>query len=314
MALSNLATHKLIPPGSSDPRIVVVVGVILHVDAGNSESLYPYFNGPSGGVESHFFIKNDGSIEQYRDTNYEADANYRANSWVVNGRRHGFVSVETQGYGPGKWGPAQLSAIKRLILELSEEHNFPIRVAPGPFSPGVGYHTMWGSPSDWTPVAKSCPGPARITQFENILTPWFATADEPASKMDPDSYYVGATGAHVKWLGTRLVAHGFNKHGDDNGYQPGPVFSRYDKANVRGAQLANGVAPEDATGLPGNAILLLLSREPKHARKPTNVEAARTDIKDAQAALAVATDGGPRPRVEEAESLLARALKLLRRK
>ncbi|HEY1178468.1 MAG TPA: N-acetylmuramoyl-L-alanine amidase [Phytomonospora sp.] len=314
MALSRIADHKIIPPGSSDPRIDVVVGAILHVDAANSPSLYNYFNGPSGGIESHFFIKLDGTIEQYRDTNYEADANYHANSWVSGGKRYGFVSIETQGYGNGIWNDAQLVAIKRLLTELAGEHGFPLRRCPGPFSPGVGYHTMWGAPSDWTPVSKTCPGPNRVIQYDQVLVPWFATAAHSFDKMDPASYYLGVEGPHVRWLGERLVAHGFDKHGDDNGYQPGPVFTRYDRANVRAAQIAAGVPREEATGFPGKTLLVSLARAPKPTIAPGPSQTAAGQLRAARANLNAAAQSSADPRAAGALTLVRKALRTLRGK
>lgn len=173
------AVKKEIRPGVNDPPIIPL-GVILHTDAGNSASLYNYFNGPSGGIESHFHIPKKNPVEQYRDTGYEADANLKANSFWVNGLRFGFLSVETQGLESDPWNDYQLAEIKKLILWARSVHrDIVLRVCPGPFSAGIGYHTMFGSPGPWTPVAKSCPGPLRIKQFNDILVPWFKTATPP---------------------------------------------------------------------------------------------------------------------------------------
>ncbi len=170
------AVKKEIRPGQNDPPIIPL-GVILHTDAGNSASLYNYFNGPSGGIESHFHIPKSNPVEQYRDTGWEADANLKANSFWVNGLRFGFLSVETQGLESDPWNDYQLAEIKKLILWARSVHrDIVLRVCPGPFSAGIGYHTMFGSPGPWTPVAKSCPGPLRIKQFNDILVPWFKTA------------------------------------------------------------------------------------------------------------------------------------------
>lgn len=173
MALYPAATKKLIPPGANDPKIEVI-GAILHVAAGTSTSLYPYFNGPSGGIESHFYVQEHGTTEQYRDTAYEADANYHGNSFMKDGVLCGYASIETWGLEPDSWNPEQLDEIKRLLSWLSKTHNFPLRKCASPTSPGVGYHVMWGAPGPWTPVAKSCPGPKRVAQYNNILVPWMA--------------------------------------------------------------------------------------------------------------------------------------------
>lgn len=182
MALCPFAQHKLIPPGPSDPAIQAI-GVILHVDAGDAASLYDWFRSPkANGLESHFYVtkrldpKRPGRtvIEQYRDTSREADANYKANSFIEGGVRKGYISVETQGKGEGEWTPEQLASIFELLEWLESEHGIPLQVCATPKSPGVGYHTMWGAPSEWTPVAKSCPGPDRIKQFRNVIVPWMS--------------------------------------------------------------------------------------------------------------------------------------------
>jgi hypothetical protein len=166
MAICPFAVPRLIPAGSNDPKIDARAA-ILHVDAGGAETLYEYFRDRSGGIESHFFIKWDGTIEQYRDTDYQADANYRANDFAI--------SIETQGYGNGSWTKAQLKSIKRLLLWLHETEGIPLHKIGKWNGAGVGYHTQFGAPGPWTPVAKSCPGPNRIKQFEEVLVPWFRT-------------------------------------------------------------------------------------------------------------------------------------------
>lgn len=188
MALCPFADHKLIEPGPNDPTIEAV-GAILHVDDGNASTLYPWFSGPSGGIESHFFIKKKkGRIEQYRDTRYEADANLNGNSFYRGGRRVGFVSIETQGYEDGEWTPEQLDSIKDLLAWLSEVENFPLRDNRAWDDPGVAYHVKYGAPGAYTNVSKTCPGPKRIRQYENVLIPWMESGgdDMPLSKRDLD--------------------------------------------------------------------------------------------------------------------------------
>ena len=180
MAIYPNGIFRNIPPGVNDPPIIVI-GAILHVASGTSRSLYPYFNGPSGGIESHFYIRDDGTTEQYRDTKYEADANLHANSFKgKEGKLYGYASIETWGLDNGEWSPVMLTEIKRLLSWLSKTHAFPLKKCATPTDPGVGYHVMFGAPGPWTPVAKTCPGPNRIKQFNNILVPWFKTASTPA--------------------------------------------------------------------------------------------------------------------------------------
>lgn len=177
MARIPFALEKLIPPGPSDPRIDARIG-ILHVDAGNAFSLYEFFRDRSGGIESHGHVRKDGVLEQYRDTSFQADANLDANDFAL--------SFETQGFGEGEWTAEQLATIKRVIMWARDEHGIPLRVVTSWNDPqgGWGYHTLFGSPSHWTPVAKSCPGPDRIRQFNTIIRPWLEAGGEEDDMAD----------------------------------------------------------------------------------------------------------------------------------
>lgn len=258
MAWYSKATRREIRPGANDPAIKVV-GAILHVDAGNVRDLFGYFNGPSGGIESHFQIAKDGTVFQYRDTGREADANYKANSFLEGGVRKGYVSIETQGLEAGEWTDAQITAIKALLVWLSKEHGFPLRRCKTPTTPGVGYHTLFGAPSAWTPVSKSCPGPKRKAQFAEVLEPWMARASAPAKPVKPQlpkfpgtqAFKIGFADPAVTVLGRALKQLGFDKHHDGNGYQPGPIFTRFDRANVADFQRSHPVLRLDPDGIPG---------------------------------------------------------------
>jgi hypothetical protein len=167
VALYGPAIKKLIPPGPNDPPITPRV-VVLHVAVSESASLYDYFNGPSGGVESHFYIRRDGTVEQYRDTSLQADANTDANGFAI--------SVETQGMERGEWTAQQLAAIKALLLWCNDVHGIPLQVPTAWDGSGVGYHTLF--PGVWDKRGASCPGPDRKAQFVNVLVPWMATGEE----------------------------------------------------------------------------------------------------------------------------------------
>lgn len=201
------AVKKLINPGPNDPPIIAV-GAILHVASSESNSLFGYFNGRSDGIESHFYIRRDGTIEQYRDTHFEADANLKANSFIgQHGSRFGFVSIETQGMDEGEWTDAQLVSIKALLRWLSETHNFPLQRATNPRGPGVGYHTMFGAPGPWTPKAKTCPGPDRVRQFNNILEPWMRQENGEGIEVITDDDADKIAQAVMKLVEPRLKAY-----------------------------------------------------------------------------------------------------------
>jgi hypothetical protein len=147
-------------------------------------SLFGYFNGNSGGIESHLHIPitNKYDIEQYRSCHVEADANYRGNSWVENGRTKGFLSVETQGLADGEWSDYQIDEIVAFIRWASERYGFPLRLAPGYHSSGIGYHVMFGAGEGlnaWSNArGKVCPGPKRIKQFLDIIMPRLTNPQE----------------------------------------------------------------------------------------------------------------------------------------
>lgn len=163
MGIIPFAEQKLIRPGVNDPRIDARIG-ILHVDAGNATDLYDYFKDRSGGIEAHGHIRKDGHMYQYRDTAFEADANYKANPFAL--------SFETQGYADGEWTPEQLAKIKDTIVWAHVHHKIPYRKVTSWNDPkgGWGYHIQF---DEWHPAPKSCPGPKRIQQFNDVIVPWF---------------------------------------------------------------------------------------------------------------------------------------------
>lgn len=175
MALYPRAKKLLIPPGANDPKIVARLG-ILHVDAVNAESLHEWFKDKSGGIESHFHIPKVKQIEQYRDTKFQADANHLANDFAI--------SVETQGFAQEPWNDKQLDDIKDLMLWAEEVHGIPLKKATKWDGEGWGYHILFGSPGKWTPSVKSCPGPLRIKQFNEILVPWMKEQNDMFTDTD----------------------------------------------------------------------------------------------------------------------------------
>ena len=161
MALYPAAIKRLVPHGSEDPRINPRV-VILHIAVSEASSLYHYFNGPSGGVESHFYIRRDGTVEQYRDTGTQADANTDANNFAI--------SIETQGMEHGEWTAGQMSAIKDLIRWCHDVHGIPLEVPKSWDGSGVGFHVQF--PGRWDKRGATCPGPDRQRQYWNDIVPW----------------------------------------------------------------------------------------------------------------------------------------------
>lgn len=96
---------------------------------------------------------------------------------------------------------------------------------------------------------------------DSAPTPEPEPQPEPATdSMNPASYFMGANGAHVTWLGQRLVVHGFDEFYNSG---PGPRYSEADRLNVAAFQRAQGWSGSDADGYPGAQSLALLAADPK---------------------------------------------------
>lgn len=165
------AITKLIPPGESDPRIRPV-GVVFHVAVSEAASLYDWFrSAAAGGLEAHYYIRRDGTVECYRDNDVQADAQAAGNSWWSGTTTLGLLSVETQGMGEGVWTDEQVRAGADLVRWASAHYGFPVRAitSPQPGSAaggGVGYHRQFPA---WNPHGHLCPGDDRVPQVRDII-------------------------------------------------------------------------------------------------------------------------------------------------
>lgn len=206
------AVRRQVSGEAKDPPIEPV-GVILHVAATETTSLFQYFNGPSGGIESHLFIpyEDDRPDEQYRRLTHEADANFRGNSWLSGGRRLGYHSVETEGLGTGgaskgRWTPHQVDRIVSFLRWDAAEFDFPIRAATSVFSGGVGWHVQSGAgprTTSWSNAkGKQCPGSGRIAQVEDLIRA--AASRAPRTVIDLTA---GASAAKAAAVVARLHPH-----------------------------------------------------------------------------------------------------------
>lgn len=173
MARCPFAVWRPLPENWTQPRIDPSVAIIHSaVDAPGPSSLFPFFARSDVKVETTFFIKNDGAIEQYMDTEVRADGNRWANGFAV--------SIETEDDGdPDQrpWTLAQIVSMRRLLEWLFRVHpKIKRRICPAWNAPGVGWHSMWGAPSPWTPTrGKTCPGLTRIPQFRREIVRWMVS-------------------------------------------------------------------------------------------------------------------------------------------
>ncbi len=170
MALCPFAEKKILPENSSQ-RAITPRAVVLHSAAGKG-SLYRFFLNSSN-LESHFWVAESGRIEQYIDTGKRADANLNANNFAVS------IETESTVAATERWNPAQAAAIVKLVAWICDTHNIPKKQIENATGSGIGWHIMFGAPGPWTPVAKSCPGPARVKQARDEIIPAVAKGSAP---------------------------------------------------------------------------------------------------------------------------------------
>lgn len=152
-------------------------GVCFHVAASEGASLFNYFNQP-GNPCSHFYVRRDGTVEQYVDTDYVAPAQLAGNSTML--------GIETQG-GANEatvdtelWSLACLNSLIKLTKWLQQVDNFPAIMMANSLagSQGLGYHRLGINPwrikdgQLWSEsYGKLCPGANKINQIKTIILP-----------------------------------------------------------------------------------------------------------------------------------------------
>jgi hypothetical protein len=166
-------SQRHLPEWQSQPRITPTT-IIDHSIVGSAEGAWLMFRDRSG-LESHFIVHSSGLIWQLMDTARQADANLNANRFAI--------SIETEDDGDPDtqpWTRAQLESLAWLHNKLVAVHpTIPRRLCPSETGGGLGYHTLFGAPSAWTPVAKSCPGTVRKRQWREVLLPAFLSGTIP---------------------------------------------------------------------------------------------------------------------------------------
>ncbi|WP_181150344.1 MULTISPECIES: N-acetylmuramoyl-L-alanine amidase [unclassified Arthrobacter] len=144
--------------------------VILHIAVTEASSLKGWFNNPSAYASSHFYVRRDGTIEQYLGAEYISWANGAGNSRAI--------TVETQGMGTGSWTGAQCKSLARICAWSHTKFGVRTTLMPNsrPSSKGIGYHRQGVNPwrvsggELWSKSrGKICPGYDRIEQIPSIV-------------------------------------------------------------------------------------------------------------------------------------------------
>lgn len=186
---------KHLPEASTQATITPRMFIVhTAVDAPGPTDLAKYFGRADVRAESHYFVHLDGEIDELMPTNVRADANRWANPFAI--------SAETEDEGrPHElgWTDAQLESLEWLIRKDSAEWGFPLQRCDRWDGTGVGYHVMFGAPGPWTSVrGKTCPGPLRIAQFNDILMPRLESEFDVNTQQQVNEIY--------EWLGGKVMA------------------------------------------------------------------------------------------------------------
>lgn len=147
----------------------------LHVAVSETSSLHSFFN-RNGNPDSHFYVRKDGTVEQYVDTSQRAYCDVEGNSTTI--------SVETQGglkNAQGEpWTDEQMIALAELWAWVRKTHGVKNKIAVDSrpsknSSRGLSYHRLGIDP--WrvsgglrysNSRGKICPGDAKIEQVPEI--------------------------------------------------------------------------------------------------------------------------------------------------
>jgi hypothetical protein len=162
------ATKMELQPESDDQAAIRPTQLIVHSIAGpwTAKRTYEYWR-DSTNLESHFGLGYAGDLAQFIGTETRADANAAAN---LRSDGTGAVSIETASNtaASDKWTAEQVEQLIKLGVWLHQKHGIPLRICRTADDPGFGWHKQFTA---WNPNGHACPGPARITQFREVVFP-----------------------------------------------------------------------------------------------------------------------------------------------
>lgn len=201
MAWYARATKMELQPESDAQPAIRPTQFIVHsvVAPWDEKRIYAYWR-DSTSLESHFGLDYDGSMAQYIGTETRADANAGANRRADG---TGAVSIETASNTKASdaWTDEQVEELIRLGVWLHQRHGIPLRICRTASDPGFGYHSMF---REWSTSGTACPGPARITQFRQVVFPGIV-ARATGKDTTPEEDDVALTDADIEKVANRVV-------------------------------------------------------------------------------------------------------------
>lgn len=169
MSWCAFAKKMELQPESDSQASITPTQFIVHSLAApwTIERTYEYWR-DSTNLESHFGLGYDGRLGQYIGTNTRADANAQANSRAISLES----AANLQNSDP--WTTAQINMLVRVMDWAAREHSIPRRRCRSWTDPGFGYHRLY---PEWSAGGTSCPGNARVEQFNEIVLPRVIVGD-----------------------------------------------------------------------------------------------------------------------------------------
>ncbi|MGW1546666.1 peptidoglycan recognition protein family protein [Streptomyces sp. NPDC002346] len=177
------ATKRELQPESDSQPAIRPTQFILHSIAApwTANRVYEYWR-DSTNLESHFGLGYEGDLAQFIGTETRADSTAAAN---LRADGTGAVSLESASnlQATDPWTDAQVEEIIRLGVWLHQTHDIPLRICRNANDPGYGYHRQF---SAWNPNGHSCPGPARVRQFHDVIFPGIVARATSATPPEED--------------------------------------------------------------------------------------------------------------------------------
>lgn len=187
MAIYPGAIVRLLTVDKGRKKLTEYNRVNFHVAVSESSSLYNMFN-QKGAADSHFYVRRDGTVEQYVDTAWRANADYEGNDATI--------SIETQGgvnnADTEPWTSQQTETLAQIFAWAVKTHGIPVQQASSSkydnTSRGMSWHRLGidgnfpslpdiragrqqrGGGMHWsTAFGKLCPGGGKIQQVPSIF-------------------------------------------------------------------------------------------------------------------------------------------------
>jgi len=240
VALYDRAYWRPLPENETEPpnhpRLFIV-----HVIVGGLEAAYGHFLNSSNS-ESHFGIGyglEQRPVQQWLDTDREADTNWDANGISV--------TVETAGYAHEPFTDFQIEELVQLGVWTCWTHDIPPVVAQAWDGTGLGWHAQF---PEWNRSRKTCPGQPRIDQLQGYVFPEIARRMEDEVMRRNDK---AAPSKDVEFLQARL--NWWSYKGPVPELTPDGVFGQRTEDAVKAFQSRVGLDPTGVVGVMTAAAL-----------------------------------------------------------